>query len=199
MIREILFASHNSHKVDEIRFLLPDGYSLLGLRDINWTMEIPEPFETYEENAKAKAYFVFDRTGLNCFADDSGLEIDALDGRPGIFSARYGGSERDSNINMQKVLSELEDQSNRKARFLSVIAYLDESKEMHVFEGEVEGTIAHAPTGQGGFGYDPIFIPNGFDLTFGQLPDRLKNKISHRALAMEKFISFLEIKKYEIS
>ncbi|MFZ1679273.1 MAG: RdgB/HAM1 family non-canonical purine NTP pyrophosphatase [Saprospiraceae bacterium] len=195
MIREILFASNNNHKVEEIRFLLPDGYSLLGLRDINWTMEIPEPFETYEENAKAKAYFVFDRTGMNCFADDSGLEIDVLDGRPGVFSARYGGIERDSVVNMQKVLSELKDQSNRSARFHSVIAYLDESKEMHVFKGKVEGTIAHTPAGHGGFGYDPIFIPEGFDQTFGQLPDSLKNKISHRAVAMEKFISFLEMSK----
>ncbi len=195
MIREILFASHNRHKVEEIRFLLPDGYSLLGLRDIDWILEIPEPFDTYEENAKAKAYFVFDRTGLNCFADDSGLEIDALDGRPGVFSARYGGSERDSHVNMQKVLSEMKDQSNRSARFHSVIAYLDEAKEMHVFNGKIEGTIAQAPAGHAGFGYDPIFIPVGFDQTFGQLPDRIKNKISHRALAMEKFISFLEISK----
>ncbi|MBK9981533.1 MAG: RdgB/HAM1 family non-canonical purine NTP pyrophosphatase [Saprospiraceae bacterium] len=195
MIKEILFASQNNHKVEEISLLLPDGYSLLGLRDINWTMEIPEPFETYEENAKAKAYFVFDRTGLNCFADDSGLEIDALDGRPGVFSARYGGLERDSNINMQKVLSELENEPNRSARFHSVIAYIDEEKEMHVFEGKVEGTIAPAPAGHGGFGYDPIFIPLGFDQTFGQLPESLKNKISHRALAMEKFISFLEMNK----
>ncbi len=191
MIREILFASQNQHKVEEISLLLPDGYSLLGLRDINWTMEIPEPFETYEENAKAKAYFVFERTGLNCFADDSGLEIDALDGRPGAFSARYGGLERDSMANMQKVLSEMTGNSNRSARFHAVIAYLDMEKAIHIFEGKVEGTIAPAPAGHRGFGYDPIFIPEGFDLTFGQLPDRLKNKISHRAVAMEKFISFL--------
>ncbi|HZV71753.1 MAG TPA: RdgB/HAM1 family non-canonical purine NTP pyrophosphatase [Saprospiraceae bacterium] len=194
-MREILFASNNDHKVSEIRMILPEGYSLLGLRDINWTTDIPEPFDTYEDNAKAKAYFVFDRTGLNCFADDSGLEIDALDGRPGVFSARYGGIQRDSNDNMQKVLSEMKDASDRRARFHSVIAYLDEQKEMHVFKGTVEGNITYAPAGDGGFGYDPIFTPHGYDQTFGQLPDLIKNKISHRAIAMEKFISFLEMNR----
>ena len=194
-MREILFASNNAHKVSEIRMLLPEGYSLLGLRDINWTTDIPEPFDTYEDNAKAKAYFVFDRTGLNCFADDSGLEIDALDGRPGVFSARYGGMQRDSNDNMRKVLSEMEDASDRRARFHSVIAYLDEQKEMHVFKGKVEGHITYAPAGERGFGYDPIFIPEGYDLTFGQLSDTIKNQISHRAIAMKKFISFLEMNR----
>lgn len=191
MIREILLASNNEHKKAEIRSLLPEGYHLLGLHDIQWTLDIPEPFETYEDNAKAKAIFVFERTGLNCFADDSGLEIDSLAGRPGVFSARYAGPDHDSALNMQKVLTELKEYSSRKARFHSVIAYLDEQKEMHIFSGTVEGTIAYLPVGEGGFGYDPIFIPAGFNRTFGQLSDSIKNKISHRAKSMEKFISFL--------
>ena len=192
VMREILFASNNDHKVQEVRMLLPHGYSLLGLRDIHWNMEIPEPFDTYEANAKAKTYFVFDRTGLSCFADDSGLEIDALDGRPGVYSARYAGDDRKPGDNIKKVLAELEGKPNRRARFHSVIAYISESREMHLFSGIVEGTITNEQRGTGGFGYDPIFIPDGFDLTFGQLPDVIKNKISHRALAMQHFINFLK-------
>jgi len=190
--RELLFASQNQHKVEEVRKLLPQGYSLLGLSDIQWSSDIPEPFHTYEENAKAKAYFVFDRTGLSCFADDSGLEIDALDGRPGVFSARYAGENRNHNDNINKVLNELEGIIERKARFHAVIAFLNESKEMILFSGKVEGTIALKPIGTGGFGYDPIFIPDGFDQTFGQLSDEIKNRISHRALAMQEFIRFLK-------
>ena len=177
--------------------LLPRGVSLLGLMDIQWSIEIPEPFDTYEDNAKAKAYFVFDRTGLSCFADDSGLEIDALDGRPGVFSARYAGAGRNHDDNIRLVLSELEGHDNRRARFHSVIAFLDQQKEIHVFTGTVEGTITHNPIGTGGFGYDPIFIPDGFTQTFGQLPDHLKNKISHRAKAMGKFVQFLELESFK--
>ena len=191
MTKEILFASQNYHKVEEIRKLLPLEFSLLSLKDLKWTLEIPEPFDTYEANAKAKAYFVFDRTGLNCFADDSGLEIDALDGRPGIFSARYAGPERSHSENIRKVLTELEGVANRSARFRAIIAYINNAKEVLIFEGKVEGTISTVTMGDGGFGYDPIFIPDGFDQTFGQLPDHLKNKISHRALAIQKFIGYL--------
>ena len=192
LTREILFASHNHHKVQEVRMLMPHGYSLLGLSDIQWNMEIPEPFDTYEANAKSKAYFVFDRTGLSCFADDSGLEIDALDGRPGVYSARYAGHDRNPGDNIIKVLAELEGRSDRNARFHSVIAYINANSEMHIFKGIVEGRITHETRGTGGFGYDPIFIPDGFDLTFGQLPEVIKNKISHRALAMQHFIDFLK-------
>ncbi len=195
VVKEILFASNNDHKVGEVRMLLPQGYSLLGLREIQWTMDIPEPFDTYEDNAKAKAYFVFDRTGLSCFADDSGLEIDALDGRPGIISARYAGVGRNHADNIQKVLSELAGQANRRARFHSVIAYINDSTEIHVFKGKVEGKITHIPMGTRGFGYDPIFIPEGFEQTFGQLSERIKNRISHRSLAMQQFISFLQLNK----
>jgi XTP/dITP diphosphohydrolase len=191
LAKEILFASQNHHKVEEVRKLLPLGYSLLSLKDLNWTLDIPEPFDTYEANAKAKAYFVFDRTGLSCFADDSGLEIDALDGRPGVFSARYAGPGRSHFENIRKVLTELDGIMNRSARFRAIIAYINEAKEMIISEGKVEGTISIEPFGEGGFGYDPIFIPDGFDQTFGQLPDSLKNKISHRALAIGKFVKYL--------
>ncbi len=189
--REILFASNNQHKVEEVRKLIPKGYSLLGLQDIHWTQEIPEPFHTYEDNAKAKAFFVFDKTGLSCFADDSGLEIDALDSRPGVFSARYAGVDRNPGDNIQKILTELEGITNRKARFISCIAFIDDHKQMNVFSGKVEGKISSTPMGTGGFGYDPVFIPDGFDQTFGQLPEEIKNRISHRALAMQQFMSYL--------
>ncbi len=191
MVNEILFASSNLHKVEEIRKLLPASYSLIGLQDIKWTMDIPEPFHTFEENAKAKAYFVYDRTGISCFADDSGLEIDALDGKPGVLSARYAGDKRDSTDNICKVLDELGNSRNRKARFHASIAYLSGLNEIHVFNGIIEGSIGYEPIGESGFGYDPIFIPEGFNQTFGQLPAELKNKISHRAVAMRKFVKFL--------
>jgi len=195
MKAEILFASHNSHKVDEVRKLLPDGFTLIGLRDINWTEEIPEPFFSYEENAKAKAYFIYDRTGISCFADDSGLEIDALEGRPGVFSARYAGPQRNHSDNIQKVLMELQGKENRQARFQSAIAYITSQNKIEVFKGTVEGTITHAPKGNGGFGYDPVFIPSGFDQTFGELSDTIKNSFSHRAKAMQKFIEYLRVTK----
>ena len=190
VIREILFATHNAHKAKEVGELLPSGYSLLTLSDINWTEEIPEPFETYEENAKAKAYYIFDRTGIPCFADDSGLAIDALNGRPGVHSARYAGPGRNSKDNIDKVLNELSGIANRSASFYAVIAYVSAS-EIQLFKGIVDGKITEAPIGHSGFGYDPIFIPDGFDETFGEMDDELKNMISHRARAVEKFIAYL--------
>lgn len=189
--KEILFASANEHKVNEVRKLLPAGYSLVSLNDIGWTMDIPEPFDTYEENAKAKACFVFDQTGINCFADDSGLEVDALQGRPGVFSARYAGEAKSSKDNIEKVLVELGDCENRKARFRAVIVFIHGERQIETFKGTVEGKINFKPAGTGGFGYDPVFIPEGFDETFGQLPESIKNKISHRAIAMQKFVDYL--------
>ena len=191
-MKEFLFASQNENKIREVRLLLPDGYSVIGLNDIHWTSEIPEPFHTFEENARAKAMFVFERTGISCFADDSGLIVDALNGRPGVFSARYAGPGRSSMDNIRKLLEELGDNSDRRARFYAVIAYISSDSECKLFEGVVEGKIAFEVRGKRGFGYDPIFIPNGFDHTFGELPDILKNKISHRALAIQKFIQYLK-------
>ncbi|MDQ3017828.1 MAG: RdgB/HAM1 family non-canonical purine NTP pyrophosphatase [Bacteroidota bacterium] len=193
---EILFASNNTHKVKEVSMLLPSQYHLLGLHDLHWTEDIPEPFDTYEDNAKAKALFVFEKTGLSCFADDSGLAIDAMNGRPGVFSARYAGDKGNAVANIKKVLKEMDDISIRTARFYSIIAYINKEGAFTLFKGTVEGTITYEPIGEGGFGYDPIFIPQGFFQTFGQLPDLLKNKISHRAIAIQKFVNFLNRETY---
>jgi XTP/dITP diphosphohydrolase len=190
-MRELLFATHNANKIREVRALLPRGFSILGLNDIHWTYDIPEPFHTFEENARAKAMFVFDRTGLSCFADDSGLRVDALNGRPGVFSARYAGPGRSSKDNIVKLLDELGETVNRRARFHAMIAYIEMDGSAQLFEGVVEGRIAYEARGAGGFGYDPVFIPEGFDRTFGELADELKNKISHRALAIHKFIQYI--------
>lgn len=193
--KEILFASNNAHKVEEVRKLLPENYHLHSLNDLNWSEDIPEPFDTYEDNAKAKVRYVFERTGLSCFSDDSGLAIDALDGRPGVYSARYSGDKGNAKANIEKVLGELHGESNRAARFYSIIAFLDSKQEITLFKGIVEGVITMEPMGSGGFGYDPIFIPDGFDQTFGQLPDVIKNKISHRAESIKKFISYLAVQE----
>jgi len=187
----LLFASSNVHKVEEVRQLLPSTYHLLGLRDIHWTSDIPEPYHTFEENAKAKVSYVFSESGYPCFADDSGLEIDALDGKPGVYSARYAGEQKNSNDNIAKVLEELGSGATRTARFTAVIAYQRNAAEVYIFKGQVEGSIAYHPTGTGGFGYDPVFIPAGFDRTFGEISPLVKNLISHRAMAMRKFLEFL--------
>src|SRR5688572_33041760 len=171
MQTQILFVSTNPHKVEEIRKMLPDKYTLLGLQDIDWSLEIPEPYFTFEENAKAKVSFIYEHTGMSCFADDSGLEIDALDGKPGVLSARYAGENKNHSDNIEKVLQELGNNPNRRARFQAAIAYLAEKNKINVFTGSVEGSIAYKPAGNGGFGYDPIFIPAGFDLTFAQLSE----------------------------
>jgi XTP/dITP diphosphohydrolase len=189
--KELLFVSSNPHKVDEIRKLLPADFHLVGLSDINWTNEIPEPFETFEENAGAKVSLVFKHTGIPCFADDSGLEVDALDKRPGVFSARYAGENKSSEENIKRVLKELGDTKNRTARFVAVIAYQPKENEIKIFRGTVEGHISYSPLGKEGFGYDPVFIPDGFDQTFGQLSPLIKKSISHRAKAMAMFLAFL--------
>jgi XTP/dITP diphosphohydrolase len=187
----LLFASSNAHKVEEVRQLLPSKYQLLGLRDIHWTSDIPEPFDTFEDNAKAKVSFVFNESGYPCIADDSGLEIDTLNGRPGVYSARYAGEQRNSNDNIIKVLTELGTDAIRTARFTAVIACQLKPDEVYIFKGQVEGSIAYQPMGTCGFGYDSVFIPSGFDRTFGELSPLVKNLISHRALAMRKFLEFL--------
>jgi XTP/dITP diphosphohydrolase len=188
----LLLASFNQHKLDEFRHMFPPQYRLKGLRDIGFKDEIPEPYDSFEENALAKTSYVFKRTGIPCFADDSGLEVDALQGRPGVRSARYAGEGRSSEDNIQQVLIELGDNPERSARFVAVIAYQPSEKESYLYKGTVEGRIGFTPIGESGFGYDPVFIPSGFDLTFGQLTPILKNQISHRAKALELFLNFLE-------
>jgi XTP/dITP diphosphohydrolase len=189
--KSLLLASYNQHKLDEFREMLPPEYQLSSLRDIGFAAEIAEPFETFSENALAKTSFIFQQTGMACFADDSGLEIDALEGRPGVRSARYSGEGRSSQENIHQVLQDLGTNPERGARFVAVIAYQLSETVAYLFKGTVEGKIGYSPVGEGGFGYDPIFIPSGFDLTFGQLPTHLKNQISHRAKALGLFLNFL--------
>lgn len=189
--KQLLFASANRHKLEEIRQIIPVDYLLSGLNDYSIHEEIPEPFDTFEANAAAKASFVYKNTGIPCFADDSGLVVDALGGRPGVLSARYAGEHKSSEENVRKVLSELTGRKDRTARFIAVIAYQQNETDVFLFNGSIEGTITNTPSGTGGFGYDPVFIPAGFDQTFAQLSPALKNQISHRAVAMKLFLNFL--------
>ncbi|MBW6499652.1 MAG: non-canonical purine NTP diphosphatase [Bacteroidales bacterium] len=190
---EIVFASNNTHKLHEIAAILGPAFKLKSLTDIGCHEDIPEPWPSLEENALAKARFVYERFGFNCFADDTGLEVEALDGKPGVLSARYAGPGKDSRDNMLKLLDELKGTDNRRARFRTVIALIMDGKE-HLFEGIVEGHIIYAPQGTGGFGYDPVFVPVGYDQTFGELPADLKNTISHRYRAIDKLVRFLKEK-----
>ena len=189
--KQLLFASANRHKLEEIRQIIPAAYMLLGLNDYSVDEEIPEPFDTFEANAAAKASYVYKKTGIPCFADDSGLVVDALDGRPGVLSARYAGEHKSSEENVRTLLSELTGIRDRTARFIAVIAYQENEKDVLLFKGTIEGTINYTPAGAGGFGYDPVFIPSGFDQTFAQLAPALKNQISHRAKAIKLFLQYL--------
>lgn len=186
----LVFATNNEHKAREINNILDDNIRLLRLCDVNITEEIPEDEPLIEGNALFKARYVHERTGLNVFADDTGLEIEALNGLPGVHSARFAGEEKDSSANIAKVLLMLKGISNRKARFKTVIALVFENKE-YLFEGTVNGSIIEEKRGSEGFGYDPVFIPDGGELTFAQMPLSEKNKISHRAIAFEKLKEFL--------
>ena len=189
--KQLLFASANRHKLEEIRQIIPAAYMLLGLNDYSVDEEIPEPFDTFEANAAAKASYVYKKTGIPCFADDSGLVVDALDGRPGVLSARYAGEHKSSEENVRKLLSELTGIRDRTARFIAVIAYQENEKDVLLFKGTIEGTINYTPARAGGFGYDPVFIPSGFDQTFAHLAPALKNQISHRAKAIKLFLQYL--------
>ena len=189
---KIVFATNNEHKLDEITKISKGKLEILSLSDINCHEEIPETGDTLKENALIKAKYVKDKFGLDCFADDTGLEVDALDNAPGIYSSRYAGPNCDPEDNMQKLLQNLHGLENRKAQFRTVIALILNGNE-HYFEGVVKGEINHQKEGSNGFGYDPIFMPSGYNQTFGELSDEVKNGISHRAVAMEKFIAFLGI------
>ena len=186
---ELVFASKNQHKVDEVQAMIGSTFTLKSLNDIECRDEIPETGDTFAENAGQKSRFVYDRYHIDCFADDSGLEIDALGGEPGVNSAHYSGS-RDFEDNMSLVLERLSGKTNRKARFKTVISLIKGGKE-HLFEGSIEGRITLQRSGSKGFGYDPIFVPEGYDISFAEMSPDEKNRISHRAKAMEKLISFL--------
>lgn len=187
---ELIFATNNRHKIREINSLLEPGTKLAGLADVNITEEIPEDGETLEENALFKARFVHQRTGMNVFADDTGLEVEALNGAPGVHSARFAGEDKDSSANITKLLGLLEGKDNRKARFRTVIALIYNDGE-HLFEGIVKGRIIKERKGTEGFGYDPVFEAEGYAQTFAEMPLPEKNKISHRARAFESLRKFL--------
>jgi XTP/dITP diphosphohydrolase len=186
----LVFASNNEHKITEIKSLLGSNIRLLSLRDVNILEDIPEPEPTIEGNALAKARFAHKVSGMNVFADDTGLEIGALGGMPGVHSARFAGENKDSSANIVKVLGMLENNENRDARFRTVIALILEGQE-YLFEGVVNGTIIYEKKGSGGFGYDPIFMPEGKSLTFGEMDLPEKNTVSHRARAFDKLKEFL--------
>lgn len=186
----LVFASNNEHKIKEIKSLLGNSFTLLSLHDINIREDIPEEEPQIEGNALAKARYVFNVSGLNVFADDTGLEIAELNGLPGVHSARFAGENKDSSANIEKVLFLLGNSKNRKARFRTVIALILEKKE-YLFEGIVNGTIIKEKRGIEGFGYDPIFLPDGKTCTFAEMELSEKNTISHRALAFEKLKKFL--------
>ena len=187
---QLVFATHNPNKLKEVQALLPASITLLSLDDIGCTEEIEETGTTLTENAYIKARHVRDRYGLNCFADDSGLEIDALDGAPGVISARYAGPQKDNEANILKVWNTLANKTNKAAQFRTIIA-LCMGKEEKDFEGIVRGKLIHEKRGEKGFGYDPIFIPDGYTQTFAELGKDVKNKISHRARAIEALIEAL--------
>jgi XTP/dITP diphosphohydrolase len=187
---KLVFASNNQNKVREISEILDNRISILSLGEVNILEDIPEDEPLIEGNALFKARYVHNATGLDVFADDTGLEVDALDGLPGVHSARFAGESKDSSANIAKLLSMLKGEYNRKARFRTVIALVFEGKE-YLFEGTISGTIIDEKRGSEGFGYDPVFIPEGKELTFAQMPLKEKNQISHRALAFKKLIEFL--------
>ena len=188
---KIVFATNNSHKLSEVSAVLGEGYELVTLREVGITEDIPETGETLDENASIKARYVWERTGLDCFADDTGLEVEALNGAPGVRSARYATDGHDFAANNRKLLSELEGKDNRRARFRTVISLIRGGEECHV-EGVVNGTIAREESGCEGFGYDPLFIPDGYDRTFAEMSADEKNAISHRGRAVAELVKILK-------
>lgn len=188
---QLVFATNNRHKLDEVANMLTGEFRLLTLNDIGCTDDIEETGITFRENASLKSKYIFSKYGINCFADDSGLEIDSLNNAPGVYSARYAGEHGNHEANIQKVLEELGSNNHRKAHFSTIISLIWEGRE-YFFEGRVDGTIRQERSGHEGFGYDPIFQPDGYDITFAEMSMNEKNKISHRAKAMEKLIHFLK-------
>lgn len=190
MLHQLVFATNNRHKVDEVSAKIGNSFKLLTLDDIGCTADIEETGLTFAANASIKSRFIFDNYNLDCFGDDSGLEIDALNGQPGVYSARYAGTHGNHAANIAKVLQNMEGQTLRTARFRTVISLIWQGEE-HFFEGMVEGTIRDEVSGNGGFGYDPIFEPEGYSITFAEMSMEQKNSMSHRARAMDGLIAFL--------
>ncbi|WP_295716850.1 non-canonical purine NTP diphosphatase [Mucilaginibacter sp.] len=189
-MHKLVFATNNRHKLDEVAAKIDGKIELLTLNDIGCYDDIEETGTTFKQNASIKSQFIYKKYNLDCFGDDSGLEIDALNGQPGVYSARYAGEHGNHAANIKKVLDNLEGETNRKARFRTVISLIWNGEE-HFFDGTVEGTIRTAPSGSDGFGYDPIFEPDGYNITFAEMSMDAKNQISHRAKAMELLVNFL--------
>ena len=190
--RKRVFATNNAHKLEEVAAILGDQVELLSLNDIGCQTDIPETAETLEGNALLKSSYIYKNYHLDCFADDTGLEVEALNGAPGVYSARYAGGEgHDAQANMLKLLHELDGKENRKAQFRTAISLILDGKE-YLFEGVIKGEIIKEKRGDSGFGYDPVFMPEGYDRTFAELGNDIKNQISHRALAVQKLCEFLQ-------
>jgi len=187
---KLIFATQNQNKVNELKLLMPDSIELLSLKAINCSDDIPETADNLEGNASQKSAYVVSKFNVNCFADDTGLEIEALNNEPGVLSARYAGNQKNSNDNMDLVLANLKNKPNRKARFRTVISLVINGEE-HIFEGEAKGEIITEKCGVDGFGYDPIFKPEGYDITFAEMRMTEKNEISHRGKAVRKLVNYL--------
>ena len=198
-MKQIVFATGNANKLREMRQILGDSYEVVGLHDIGCDDDIPETADTFEGNALQKAQWVFDRYGLDCIAEDSGLEVDALGGAPGVFSARFAGPGHDSKANNELLLKRLEGATDRSAHFRTALVLLRKSDGAHIFEGRVNGRILTALQGEGGFGYDPLFVPDGWNKTFAQADGAEKNAISHRGRAVAALMSFLDNEKNNTS
>ena len=188
--RKLVFSTNNEHKLEEVKAILEPYYQILSLKDISDDTDIPETGETLEDNALIKANYLWDTYHTNCFADDTGLEVEALNNAPGVYSARYAGEQKSSTDNVAKLLKELEGKENRNAQFRTVIALIIDGKK-YVFEGKIKGVITTSARGNSGFGYDPVFQPEGYDKTFAELTLADKNEISHRARAVEQLALFL--------
>ncbi len=194
---KIIFATNNLHKLSEVRKAVPNDFTIVSLQEMGFFDDIPEPHDTLEDNALEKANVIYEKFGLNCFSEDTGLEIVALNGEPGVYSARYAGTQRSSSDNIDLVLQKLSQQTNRKAQFRTVIALIWNNKR-YLFEGIAPGTITNAPSGSEGFGYDPIFVPDGHHKTFAQLSATEKNQLSHRGKAVRKLLTFLHDQSNEV-
>lgn len=190
-MKKLVFATNNAHKLSEVRAMLSPEYQIISPAELNCFDDIPETASTLEGNAKLKAEYIYQKFGMDCFADDTGLEVEALGGEPGVYSARYAGEGHDAQANMKKLLANMADITAREAGFRTVISLIIDGKCIN-FEGRVDGTIATASTGEGGFGYDPIFIPEGYTLSFAQLTPDEKNSISHRGRAVQKLVHYLK-------
>lgn len=189
-MRKIVFATNNKHKLEEVRAIMGAHFDILSLSDINCTEDIPENGDTFEANAMEKARYIKDKYGYDCFADDSGLEVTVLNNAPGVYSARYAGEPSNSQRNIEKLMLEMEGKTERSARFITCIALLLDDDEI-LFDGCIEGYIIDKLRGDNGFGYDPLFVPQGYDITFAQMSSQEKNRISHRAIATKKLIDYL--------